>query len=111
MNYEPYEIKNQFDKDLNKFNLKSKHTLQPEHRRRQVFSRANPRSRVHSVKPKTRNEARFRTKKFIFEGNTILSDNSESLRMFDNKPMTPPSNMIRNLRTVYQTFGKNRNLS
>ncbi|CAI2384521.1 unnamed protein product [Moneuplotes crassus] len=106
MNYEPYEIRNKFDKDLNKFNIMSKATLQPEVKRRQVFSRANPRSRGHSVKPHTRDGFRFKNKKFVFEGNTILSDTDISLKMLESKPMTPPSNMIRNIRTVYQNLGK-----
>ena len=73
MNYEPYEIRNKFDQDLKKFKITSEATLQPEPRRRQIFSRANPRSRGHnSVKPKTRNEARFRHKQFIFDGICLL---------------------------------------
>ena len=52
MNFEPYEIKNQFDQDLNNFKtVFSKATLNPSRKRKRIFSRANPRSRVQSVKP------------------------------------------------------------
>lgn len=46
------------------------------------------------------------TLKSLDVGNTILSDTDISLKMLESKPMTPPSNMIRNIRTVYQNLAK-----